>query len=134
MATDSTNTKQTCDPRVFFAAERTLLAWLRTGLTIIAIGFMISRFGLFLQLISLQATESKAAIHVLESPIAAALGIAFVIIGSLAITSASIQHMRFVKSLSENQLPPGYSSKSAAVLALLIALLGVVLATYLWVT
>ncbi len=35
-----------CDPRVFFAAERTLLAWLRTGLTIIAIGFLISRFGL----------------------------------------------------------------------------------------
>ncbi|CDI01900.1 conserved hypothetical protein [Candidatus Competibacter denitrificans Run_A_D11] len=26
------------DPRAFFAAERTLLAWLRTGLTIIAIG------------------------------------------------------------------------------------------------
>lgn len=30
------------DPRVFFAAERTLLAWLRTGLTIIALGFVIA--------------------------------------------------------------------------------------------
>lgn len=126
--------KQTCDPRVFFAAERTLLAWLRTGLTIIAIGFMISRFGLFLQLISLQATTNTAPIHVLESPIAAGLGIAFVLIGSLAITSASFQHMRFVKSLYEDQLPAGYSSQSAALLALLIALLGIGLAVYLWIT
>ncbi len=30
------------DPRVFFAAERSLLAWLRTGLTIIALGFVIA--------------------------------------------------------------------------------------------
>ncbi|MDD2341293.1 MAG: DUF202 domain-containing protein [Tolumonas sp.] len=30
------------DLRVFFAAERTLLAWLRTGLTIITLGFVIA--------------------------------------------------------------------------------------------
>ncbi|WP_320150999.1 DUF202 domain-containing protein [uncultured Tolumonas sp.] len=30
------------DPRVFFATERSLLAWLRTGLTIIALGFVIA--------------------------------------------------------------------------------------------
>ena len=30
------------DPRVFFAAERTLLAWIRTGLTIIALGFVVA--------------------------------------------------------------------------------------------
>jgi putative membrane protein len=29
------------DPRVFFAAERALLAGLRTGITIIAIGFVV---------------------------------------------------------------------------------------------
>ena len=47
------------DPRVFFAAERTLLAWLRTGLTVMALGFMIARFGLFLQLLSLQAPAGR---------------------------------------------------------------------------
>ena len=31
------------DPRVFFAAERTLLAWVRTGLTIMAFGFVVAR-------------------------------------------------------------------------------------------
>ena len=30
------------DPRVYFAAERTLLAWVRTGLTVMALGFVVS--------------------------------------------------------------------------------------------
>ena len=42
------------DPRVFFAAERTLLAWVRTGLTIMAFGFVVARFGLFLRLLATQ--------------------------------------------------------------------------------
>ena len=42
------------DPRVYFAAERTLLAWIRTGLTVMAFGFLVARFGLFLRLVTLQ--------------------------------------------------------------------------------
>lgn len=42
------------DPRVYFAAERTLLAWLRTGLGIMAFGFVVARFGLFLRLVQVQ--------------------------------------------------------------------------------
>ncbi|MFY8202182.1 MAG: YidH family protein, partial [Pirellula staleyi] len=38
------------DPRIYFAAERTLLAWLRTGIAIIGLGFLVARFGLFLAL------------------------------------------------------------------------------------
>ena len=36
------------DPRACFAAERTLLAWTRTGITLMGFGFVIERFGLFL--------------------------------------------------------------------------------------
>ena len=43
------------DPRVFFASERTLLAWVRTGLTIMAFGFVVARFGLFLHLLAAQS-------------------------------------------------------------------------------
>ena len=37
------------DPRVYFAAERTLLAWVRTGLALMGFGFVVARFGLFLR-------------------------------------------------------------------------------------
>jgi putative membrane protein len=62
------------DPRVFFAAERTLLAWLRTGLTVMALGFVIARFGLFLQLVALQAPAGRPQA---SSALSAMLGIAF---------------------------------------------------------
>jgi putative membrane protein len=119
----------TCDPRVFFAAERTMLAWLRTGLTIIAIGFVISRFGLFLHLL---ATQSSTAMPHAQLSIAAALGVAFVIIGSLVIAISAIQHRRFVTTLSQADLPTAYSSKLAFALAMTIAFLGITLAVYLW--
>lgn len=119
------------DPRVFFAAERTLLAWLRTGLTIMALGFVVSRFGLFVHLLARQSQEPVPAVHSLLS---AALGIAFVIVGTLAIVVAAVQHQRFVATLPQADLPGSYSRTFALLLSLLIGALGVGLAGYLLVT
>ena len=119
------------DPRVFFAAERTLLAWLRTGLTIIALGFVISRFGLFVQLLARQSQGSSPAAR---SSLSAGLGVAFIIVGTLAIMVAAVQHQRFVATLPQADLPHAYFRAFALVLSLLMGALGVVLAGYLFVT
>src|SRR5262249_20443151 len=37
------------DPRVRFAAERTLLAWIRTGLALMGFGFVLARFSFLLR-------------------------------------------------------------------------------------
>lgn len=116
------------DPRVFFAAERTLLAWLRTGLTIIALGFVVSRFGLFVRLL---AAQSQAPSPTDQSSLSAGLGVAFVIVGTLAIVVAAVQHQRFISTLPQSDLPRDYSRAFAIVLSLLVAALGVVLAAYL---
>lgn len=119
------------DPRVFFAAERTLLAWLRTGLTIMALGFVVSRFGLFVQLLATQSGGPLASTH---SSSSAVLGVAFVIAGTLAILVAAVQHQRFVATLPQADLPPAYSRTVAIVLSLLVGALGVALAGYLLLT
>ncbi len=37
------------DPREYFTAERTFLAWIRTGLALMGFGFVVAKFGLFLR-------------------------------------------------------------------------------------
>jgi putative membrane protein len=119
------------DPRIFFAAERTLLAWLRTGITIMALGFVVSRFGLFVQLLATQSREAFPAPH---SAFSAGLGVGFVMVGTLAIVVAAFQHQRFITTLPKADLPRGYSKTLALTLSLLIGTLGVVLAAYLLIT
>jgi len=119
------------DPRVFFAAERTLLAWLRTGLTIMGLGFVVSRFGLFMQLL---AAQSQPPAHAPHSGVSAALGVAFVVVGSVSMLVSAAQHSRFVVTLQQPDLPPAYSTRYALALSYLVGALGLVLAAYLVAT
>lgn len=61
-------------PRVFFAAERTLPAWVRSGLTVMAPGFVVARFGPFLALLS--SSTGTAAMQPHSHWASSALGIA----------------------------------------------------------
>jgi putative membrane protein len=119
------------DPRDFFTAERSLLAWLRTGLSVIAIGFVVSRFGLFLEGLALRSPGSLPPAH---SFFSAALGVAFVIAGTLAILVAAVQHQRFVATLSQAELPRNYSTVFAVAFSFCVGALGMVLAAYLLVS
>ncbi|MCC7122929.1 MAG: DUF202 domain-containing protein [Gammaproteobacteria bacterium] len=115
------------DPRVFFAAERTLLAWLRTGLTIIAIGVVLARFGLFLELLAAQVPAAARA----GAGGSAIFGIGFVLLGAGAIVAAVIQHRRFVATLPAIDLPAQYSRSFAIGLSLAVACLGFALGAWL---
>ncbi|HQR10274.1 MAG TPA: DUF202 domain-containing protein [Casimicrobiaceae bacterium] len=116
------------DPRVFFAAERTLLAWLRTGLTVIGLGFVVARFGLFLRLVSAQVHGTPVAAHTTAS---AVLGVLFVFAGSIAILFAAAQHRRYIATLPASDLPSPYSRGFAVVLAIAIGVFGLLLAAFL---
>jgi putative membrane protein len=121
----------TNDPRVFFAAERTLLAWVRTGITVMALGFVVERFGLFVSLIAIQGGRAPPSLHTTASSV---IGTLLVVAGVAVIVFASVQHARFVKTLPAQDLPPSYSVGWALVFALTFAALGGALAVYLALT
>jgi putative membrane protein len=109
------------DPRVFFAAERTLLAWVRTGLGLIGMGFVVAKFGMFFRLIH---PESAASDHAWAVPI----GVALALLGSLSAGVASWQHRRFCRTLAEFELPPNYRPEPGFALGFGVTIAGLLLA------
>jgi putative membrane protein len=112
------------DPRVFFAAERTLLAWVRTGIGLVGLGFVVARFGLFLRLVRPDADPGR---HLAS----AALGVALSLAGAGVAAAAAWQHRRFVRTLGPDELPPHYRAGIGPAVALGVAAAGVVLAVEL---
>jgi putative membrane protein len=118
------------DPRVFFAAERTLLAWVRTGLTVMAFGFVVARFGLFLRLLAAQQGQGIAEAQT-HNHVSNAVGIALVLIGVVCMILGALQHRSFIATLPAIDVPRSHAAIYPIVLSLLLAALGLVLAVYL---
>jgi putative membrane protein len=110
------------DPRVYFAAERTLLAWLRTGLTIMAFGFVVARFGLFLRL--LRAEDGEPIPTGGFSPY---LGAALVLIGVVAISAGTKRYKEFCTLLGPEAKPSPHAEILPLVMGWSLAALGVAL-------
>jgi putative membrane protein len=113
------------DPRIYFAAERTLLAWIRTSLGLMGMGFVVARFALFLRMVVQQGVSER------PRGLSTSLGIGLVLLGAITVLVAAIQHRRYVATLGPNELPPTYSTLFAQLLAYAIAIAGVGLAVLL---
>ena len=114
------------DPRVYFAAERTLLAWVRSGVAIIGMGFVVSRFGLFLRL------YGPDHVHVPHLGLSSVLGSVLAIVGGVVTAVAAQQYRSFLRELLPEELPRTRLTAPVGVaLAFVIAVVGVVLGVYL---
>jgi putative membrane protein len=117
------------DHRVFFAAERTLLAWLRTGLTVMALGFVVAKFGLFLRLLS--SGNNMASSSPQDHWISNILGILLIIVGAFIILAAQYNHRIYIKLLPTEDIPPIALNWLSSFLSLSLAVVGILLMIYL---
>lgn len=113
------------DPRVLFAAERTLMAWNRTAVSLMGFGFLVERFGLFLHLV----------LHNNEEPLhrgaSLIIGVSLILIGVLMLLFSVRQYHVVLKTLGEQEKPTGYWLHVGVVTNLLLAAIGASLAIYL---
>ncbi len=113
------------DPRVLFAAERTLMASNRTSLTLMAFGFMIERFGLFVHMLS------PDKIAPLQRSFSFWIGLAFIVLGAVASAAAITQYRTVLRTLKPVEIPEGYRVGLSVLINLAVTLLGLALTVYL---
>lgn len=117
------------DPRIPLAAERTLLAWIRTGLAMMGFGFVVARFGLFLRELEGMHPQPEGAAH----PFGLSLwfGVVLTVLGVAVTVLAAFTHMRLLDRLSRREpYQPGRWSLGVMV-AFFLATLGLGMTVYL---
>lgn len=118
--------KRRPSPTDSLANERTFLAWIRTGIAIIAFGFVAVKFSLFINQIALLA---EGALPLPDAGYSYFIGIALIIVGMIM---SVLAYLRFRQV--ENQLTEGvYQSGFLLTLLLTICIIfvGVLMLIYL---
>lgn len=107
------------DPRIYMAAERTFLAWLRTAIALMAFGFVISRFGLFLRMLAATTAAPQEG-----SGASVIVGMALIAVGVVVTIVAAIRHHRYVRAIDAGSFRSAFGSTFAFAIAALLAVVG----------
>jgi putative membrane protein len=112
------------DPRVLFAAERTLLAWQRTAIALMGFGFVVERFGLFLRMVTAQPLSLP------QRGFSLWLGVALLCMGAVVSVVSALQFRSVVRGLGEKEIPRGYWTNLGVWLNFVLAVMALALATH----
>ena len=110
------------------ANERTFLAWVRTAIALMAFGFVIERFDLFLQA---SASQRQPQLSPPGSTFANVAGLAFIAIGVAMVVISGFRFARTAKGIETENEVPSTGERFDLALAMLIGLLGASLFLYL---
>ena len=111
------------------ANERTFLAWVRTAIAVMAFGFLIERFDLFLRFAAPAMANNSPAAH--QTSFANAAGLAFLLLGVGMIATAAWRYFRIAKQIDAEEELRGPGERFDLAMAGLLVLLGCSLLLYL---
>lgn len=112
--------------RDHLANERTFLAWTRTAITVMALGFVVAKFGILLREIG------GASVHLLTVRAGAVVGILLVVNGLVLLALALHRFLRLRRGIESGV--HAYTVRLDVVLAVTVGVAGVLLAVYLLIT
>jgi putative membrane protein len=104
------------DSRVYLSAERTFLSWIRTGLALMGLGFVVARFGLFLR--------ELAAVRPMREPpsdFSTWAGSGLVALGVALTIGATLRHIRLLERLDSGEILRRPSRMGIALAAVIAA-------------
>jgi putative membrane protein len=111
------------------ANERTFLAWVRTSIAVMAFGFLVEKFDLFLELAAPSLTGRTLSLPGLKFGDIAGLGL--IILGAAMVGIAAVRFVKTAKNIDRADQRPGTGSRIDIALAALLVLLGCALSFYL---
>ncbi|HUK60523.1 MAG TPA: DUF202 domain-containing protein [Stellaceae bacterium] len=116
------------------ANERTFLAWVRTGIAVIAFGFVIERFNLFLLALAgsgAPAVAERLRIERLEGPLGRYDGLALIVGGLAIIVLAAIRFRRTGRLIDDPATHPADSLRTELILSAAIVVVVALFSAYL---
>jgi putative membrane protein len=123
----ATKSPEVADPRVYLAAERTFLAWVRTVLALIGFGFLIVRFELFSREAAFAGGHSASN----RWSIASWLGFSMVCFGVMLCLVSALRYRAYVRELESGIANPPVRHGIMLILAVAIVLAGLAMAFHL---
>ncbi|MBU6507463.1 MAG: DUF202 domain-containing protein [Alphaproteobacteria bacterium] len=115
--------------RDYAANERTFLAWVRTAIAVMAFGFLVERFDIFLAYMAPQTAARAVPLH--GQKFANEAGLAFILLGIAMIAIAAVRFFRIAKDIGKDTAVPNPGSRFDLALAALLLLMGLSLFLYL---
>jgi putative membrane protein len=109
------------------AAERTYLAWIRTGLALLGLGFVVARFGLFLE--RLDYIQHVTPTH--SYGLSLWFGTGLILAGVAVYLSSAWHYVKLIRALNRGETLAVRPSAQAVVVAVFLALVGLAMAVYL---
>jgi putative membrane protein len=111
------------------ANERTFLAWVRTAIAVMAFGFLVQKFDLFLRIAAASLEPRSKPVH--NTIVGTVTGLVLIVLGGAMLLFAAIRFRKTTADIDATETRPGPGTRLDITLVGLLLLLGIILFGYL---